>query len=97
MVSLSELSTMFDILSLTTTSYLRTTLSGQMSSIACLQELKFNDRTIGPLCLPMRSYPSADFMNRYAVTVQGWGRDNFGQQGVSLTQVNTIRIFMMNK
>ena len=55
------------------------------------QELEFNVE-IGPLCLPMTSSPSADFMNRYAATVQGWGKDDYGKTGIDLTQVDlTIR------
>ena len=45
-----------------------------------------------PICLPEQSHPSADFMNRYTVTIQGWGQDDDGVYGEQLTQVDlTVR------
>ena len=50
-----------------------------------LKALEFNE-DIQPICLPEESYPSSDFMNRYAVTIQGWGQDEDGVAGEQLTQ-----------
>ena len=35
----------------------------------------------------MTSRASADFMNRFSGTVQGWGKDDNGVTGIDLTQV----------
>ena len=44
------------------------------------------------MLLPGQAMPSPDFMNRYTVTVQGWGADNDGNIGADLTLVDlTIR------
>ena len=56
-----------------------------------LKELEFNDQ-IGALCLPNSSSASADFMNRWSVTVQGWGEGDDGSTGTKLSQVElTVR------
>ena len=56
-----------------------------------LKELEFNDQ-IRALCLPNSSSASADFMNRWSVTVQGWGEGDDGSIGTKLSQVElTIR------
>ena len=56
-----------------------------------LKALEFSE-DIQPICLPEESYPSSDFMNRYAVTIQGWGQDEDGVAGEQLTQIDlTIR------
>ena len=53
--------------------------------------MEFNEKILS-ICLPSQAAPSADFMNRYTVTVQGWGADNDGNIGADLTLVDlTIR------
>ena len=55
------------------------------------KDLEFNEQ-IRALCLPETSYQSADFMNRWSVTVQGWGEDDDGSTGIKLSQVElTVR------
>ena len=53
--------------------------------------MEFNEKILS-ICLPAQATPSPDFMNRYTVTVQGWGEDNDGNIGAELTQVDlTLR------
>ena len=50
------------------------------------------DAKISPICLPTEASESADFMNRFTVTVQGWGGEKSWQAGGELTQIDlTIR------
>lgn len=50
------------------------------------------DEHIQPICLPTEAMESADFMNRYTITVQGWGKDNSNGFPTDLSQVDlTIR------
>ena len=63
-----------------------------IASVILDQEFEF-DEDINPICLPTETSATSDFMNRYTVTVQGWGKDGpSGISGGQLTQIDlTIR------
>ena len=57
-------------------------------ALALLDQLiSFNER-ISPVCLPTRSFPNSDFMHRFTVTIQGWGKDDNGDFGEDLTKID---------
>ena len=61
-------------------------------ALAVLEKFLSFDETISPVCLPTQSYPNSDFMNRYTITIQGWGKDNNGNFGEDLTKIDlTLR------
>ena len=50
------------------------------------------DEKIAPVCLPSKTYPNAGFLNRFTITIQGWGQDDNGEFGEDLTRIDlTIR------
>ena len=61
-------------------------------SIAVLEKFLSFDETIGPVCLPTETFDNSDFMNRFSITIQGWGKDNNGNFGQDLTKIDlTVR------
>ena len=61
-------------------------------SIAVLEKFLSFDEKISPVCLPSETFANSDFMNRFAITIQGWGKDNNGNFGQDLTKIDlTVR------
>ena len=57
-------------------------------SLVVLEKYLTFDEKISPVCLPSQTYQNSDFMNRFAITIQGWGKDNSGNFGQDLTRID---------
>ena len=61
-------------------------------SVAVLEKFLSFDETISPVCLPSETFDNSNFMNRFAITIQGWGKDDNGNFGQDLTRIDlTVR------